>query len=168
MILLWPPPLEEAIDACRAQLRTLGKLRPKSPHRICIPLSGCGWIYRSNFDVVTELAKRPCETLGAVLLNLGIAFVALLHESNSLCKVFQRFYQLLERDLQTAQAGAERSRRCCESHYSAMPSQSQARRRMELIGDAWEGGKYFHETECFFRLPCFLGPRAVLKRSPHK
>jgi hypothetical protein len=55
-----------------------------NPQYICTPCSVCSWSYGSNFDVVTELTKRRRQTLAAVFPKLGIGFVALLEESNSL------------------------------------------------------------------------------------
>jgi len=40
-------------------------------------------VFRERPVSWTELAKRPCQTLCAVLPNLWIAFVALVDESNS-------------------------------------------------------------------------------------
>ena len=47
-------------------------------------LFSISWIYGSDLDVVSELAEGSCQTPGAMLLQLGIAFHTLFDESNSL------------------------------------------------------------------------------------
>jgi len=50
------------------------QLRRKSWH---------GWIDGSDLDVVTELAKRSCQSSRAMLLQFGIAFRTLFDESDT-------------------------------------------------------------------------------------
>src|SRR6516162_9818693 len=45
---------------------------------------GCGRVYGADGDVITELAKGSRQDPGALLLSLGIRFLALLDKSNPL------------------------------------------------------------------------------------